>query len=80
MSEYGAFISYNHGVDGKLAPTLQRGLQSFSKSWYRRRAVRVFRDEASLSANPALWPSIENALTGSDFLILLACPEAASSA
>ena len=80
MSEYGAFISYSHGVDGKLAPILQRGLQSFSKPWYRRRAVRVFRDEASLSANPALWPSIENALTGSDFLILLACPEAASSA
>src|SRR4051794_28756175 len=80
MSEYAAFISYSHGVDSKLASILQRGLQAFSKPWYRRRAVRVFRDEASLSANPALWPSIENALTGSDFLILLACPEAASSA
>jgi WD40 repeat protein len=79
MPEYAAFISYSHGADGKLAPILQRALQAFSKPWYRLRAVRVFRDEASLSANPALWPSIENALTGSNFFILLASPEAAAS-
>jgi len=31
----------------------------------------VFRDEASLAANPDLWPSIETALLGSRWLILL---------
>src|SRR5262245_3977488 len=78
-ASYRAFISYSHAVDGKLAPALQLGLHRFAKPWYRLRAVRVFRDEASLSANPALWSSIESALASSDFFILLASPEAAAS-
>jgi hypothetical protein len=47
--------------------------------WYRRRALRVFRDDTSLSATPHLWPTIEQALGESRFLILLASPEAAAS-
>jgi tetratricopeptide (TPR) repeat protein len=39
----------------------------------------VFRDDTSLSATPSLWPSIEQALGQSRFLILLASPEAAAS-
>jgi len=39
----------------------------------------VFRDDTSLSATPHLWPSIEQALGQSRFLILLASPEAAAS-
>ena len=77
---YAAFISYSHAVDGRLAPAVQSALHRFAKPWYRTRALRVFRDEASLSANPALWASIEAALAASDFLILLASPDAASSA
>jgi WD40 repeat protein len=76
---YNAFLSYSRAVDGKLAPALQVALQRFAKPWYRMRALRVFRDDASLSANPALWPSIEEALEASDFFILLASPEAAES-
>src|SRR4051794_11377103 len=76
---YAAFISYSHAVDGKLAPALQSGLHGFARPWFRLRAVRVFRDEASLSANPGLWSSIEQALQGSQFFILLASPEAARS-
>jgi WD40 repeat protein len=76
---YKAFISYSHAVDGRLAPALQDALQRFTKPWYRRRALRVFRDETSLTANPALWPSIQTALDSSEFFILLASPEAASS-
>jgi MTH538 TIR-like domain (DUF1863) len=49
------------------------------KLWYRRRALRIFRDDTSLSATPSLWPSIEHALGQSRFLILLASPEAATS-
>jgi hypothetical protein len=56
-------------VDGRLAPALQSALQRFSKPWYRLRALRVFRDNASLSANPALWSSIEDALGDSGWFI-----------
>jgi WD40 repeat protein len=76
---YDAFISYSHAVDGELAPALQGALHRLAKPWYALRALRVFRDEASLSANPALWGSIQSALEGSRFFILLASPEAAGS-
>ena len=46
---YQAFISYSHAADGKLSPALQSGLYRFTKSWYQRRALRVFRDKTSLS-------------------------------
>jgi len=62
---YDAFISYSHALDGALAPALQTGLERFAKPWYRSRALRVFRDTASLSANPDLWSSIEKALDAS---------------
>jgi hypothetical protein len=76
---YKAFISYSHAVDGKLAPSLQGALHRFAKPWYQLRSIRVFRDQASLSANPALWSSIEAALAASEFFILLASPKAAHS-
>ena len=76
---YDAFISYSHTLDGPLAMRLQTELQRFAKPWNRRRSIRVFRDQASLSATPALWTSIANALDSSRFLVLLASPEAAAS-
>ena len=76
---YDAFISYSHAADGRLAPALQAGLQSLAKPWYRRRALRVFRDETSLSASPELWPAIEGALSRARYFVLLASPEAAAS-
>jgi WD40 repeat protein len=78
-ASYAAFLSYSHALDGKLAPALQGGLQRFAKPWYRLRALRVFRDEANLSASPGLWSSIQTALESSEFFILLASPEAARS-
>jgi WD40 repeat protein len=77
--DYDAFLSYSHAADGRLAPELQAALQSVAKPWYRRRALRVFRDRTSLSATPELWPSIERALARSRFFIVLASPEAAAS-
>jgi WD40 repeat protein len=41
--------------------------------------LRVFRDDASLSANPDLWGSIVRALDDSEYFILLASPPAADS-
>jgi WD40 repeat protein len=76
---YDAFISYSHAADGQLAPALQAGLQALGKPWYRRRALRVFRDKTSLSATPELWPTIERALAGSRYFVVLASPEAAAS-
>ena len=41
--------------------------------------MHLFRDDTSLAATPHLWPSIEQAVGRSRFLILLASPEAAAS-
>jgi WD40 repeat protein len=76
---YKAFISYSHAADGKLAPAVQSALHRFAKPWNRLRALRVFRDKTSLSANPALWASIEKALSEAEYFILMASPEAAAS-
>jgi len=76
---YDAFISYSHAKDKPIANALQSVVQKLGKPWYRRRALRLFRDDTSLSATPHLWPSIEQALCRSRFLILLASPEAADS-
>ena len=76
---FDGFISYSHTADELLAPRLQAALQTFAKPWWKRRAVRVFRDQSSLSANPHLWSSITAALDASDWFILLSSPEAAAS-
>jgi len=78
-SRYDAFVSYSHAADGLLAPRLQAGLQRFAKPWWRRRAVRVFRDESSLSANPHLWSSIVEAMDASAWFVLLLSEVAARS-
>ncbi|MDF5755168.1 TIR domain-containing protein [Spongiactinospora sp. TRM90649] len=78
-ARYAAFISYSHSADRILAPALRDALHRLARPWYRQRALRIFLDENSLSANPGLWSSIENALDSSEFLILLASPEAAAS-
>ena len=62
MALYDAFISYSHAKDKPIAAALQSVVQKLGKPWYRRRALRVFRDDTSLSATPSLWPTIEQAL------------------
>ena len=76
---YDGFISYSHSADDLLAPRLQAALQRFAKPWWKRRAIRVFRDEASLAANPHLWTSITEALDQSGWFVLLCSREAAES-
>jgi WD40 repeat protein len=77
--KYRAFVSFSHESDEKLAVALQSTLSRFAKPWYRTRSMRVFQDEASLSANPTLWDSIQQALAQSEFLVLLASPASANS-
>lgn len=76
---FDAFVSYSHAADGLLAPSLQRAMQRLAKPWYRPRALRVFRDDSALSANPHLWSSIQTALDESEWFVLLASPEAVAS-
>ena len=76
---YAAFISYSHAADDRLAPAIQRGLERLAKPWYRRRALRVFRDNSGLAVTPALWSTIVTALDQSEYLVLLVSPQAAQS-
>ena len=73
-----AFISYNHTADFATARVLERGLQRLARPWNRVRAMSVFRDESDLSLSPHMWPSIQQHLDESRFLIILACPESAA--
>jgi MTH538 TIR-like domain (DUF1863) len=79
MALYDAFISYSHAKDKPIAAALQSATQKLGKPWYRRRALRLFRDDTSLSATPHLWPMIEQALGQSRHFLLIASPEAAGS-
>src|SRR3954471_10256068 len=79
MALYDAFVSYSHAKDKPVAAALQAVVQKLGKPWYRRRALRLFRDDTSLSATPSLWPAIEQALSQSRFLILIASAESAAS-
>jgi DNA-binding beta-propeller fold protein YncE len=76
---YDAFISYSHRLDAAITARLQAELQRFAKPWYRMRALHVFRDQTSLAASPHLWTTIEEALSDSSWLILMASPESAQS-
>ena len=62
-----------------MATDLQVAVERFAKPWYRLRAIRVFRDDASMSANTALWSTIERGLTEAEWFVLLASPLAAQS-
>jgi hypothetical protein len=72
MAPYDAFVSYSHAKDKPIAAALQSSIQTLGKPWYRLRALRVFRDDTSLSATPHLWPMIEQALGQSRYFLLLA--------
>jgi WD40 repeat protein len=76
---YAAFISYSHAADGHRAQIFHQALHRFAKPWNRLRALRVFLDKVSLSADPGLWSTVEAALGDSEYLVLLASPESARS-
>ena len=78
-ARYGALISYSHAASAEVARGLQKWLQTYAKPWWRWRAVNVFRDETDLTAAPALWSRIADALDESSHFILLASPNAAQS-
>jgi WD40 repeat protein len=76
---FDVFISYARSVSTPLAIDLQRELERFAKKWNQVRAVRVFRDDSSMSANAGLWSTIESALSSARYFILIVTPESAAS-
>ncbi|MER5261955.1 WD40 repeat domain-containing protein [Actinosynnema sp. NPDC002837] len=78
-ARFDAFISYSHRSDGAFAPEFQEQLEVFARRSRRDRPLRVFRDDANLAADPDLWQGIERALSSSEWLLLLASPDAAES-
>ena len=74
-----AFISYARSDSERTAVAVQRGLQRFARPWNQRRAVRVFRDDAAMSTNPALWSAITDGLTAAGHLVVLLSPAARAS-
>jgi hypothetical protein len=77
---YDAFISYSHDPrQSAITAALQQAVQGFAKPFWKRHAVRLFRDQTNLSAHPDLWGTIVDALRSSKFLILVASPKAAAS-
>ncbi|QDT35970.1 hypothetical protein [Stratiformator vulcanicus] len=76
---FDGFISYSQRADSALATALQYSLTRFGKKWYRRRALRLFRDFTSLSATPELWPLLRRNLASSEYFILIASKAASES-
>ena len=79
---YNAFISYRHNErDSRIAGNIQRELERFhipaaiQKSSGIRRFERIFRDKEELPITIDLGDNIDQALTNSDFLIVICSPE-----
>ena len=62
VNRYDAFISYSHAVESELAGKLQSGLHRLAKPVFQRRAMRVYRDETDLGADPAMWTRLSESL------------------
>lgn len=79
-ARYDGFISYRHSNrQTAIVRPLQSALHRFAKPWWKLRAVRLYRDETNLGAQPDLWGTIATALRSSRFFLLIASPDAAAS-
>jgi hypothetical protein len=68
---YHCFVSYTTADNQQRAARLQTALQRLAKPWYRRRLVRVFRDESNLAAEASLTDALKTAIDESQCLIVL---------
>ena len=83
LKQYRAFLSYSH-KDSQLAKKLHQALENYQapksvKAQQKRSLGPVFRDEDELEAASNLSDRIKTALEQSEFLIVLASPNAKAS-
>ena len=76
---YKAFISYNHSAEEGFAEPLQEAMEKLAKPWGKRRARRIMLDEKAMAAGASLSDAFEEKLASSEWLVMLASPEAAQS-
>lgn len=76
---YGVFLSYSGERDRSWLPRLRQVIEKQSRPWYAPPRIRVFLDRTGVSIGPELWGKIEAGLARSDWLVVLASPEARSS-
>jgi WD40 repeat protein len=77
--KYDAFISYRQETDSANAVAIQTGLQQFAKPWTNLRALNICRDRSDFGAPNDLSKYIQDALTDSKYLIVIASPGSAAS-
>jgi WD40 repeat protein len=76
--DYDAFLSYAHR-DKEVTTAIQKGLHQIGRRVGQLRALRVFRDDTNLTADPDLWGKITEALDSSRFMIVVLSPQSAAS-
>jgi len=76
--DYDAFLSYAHR-DREVTAAIQKGLHHIGRRLGQLRALRLFRDDTNLTANPDLWGKITEALNSSRFMIVVLSPRSAAS-
>jgi len=76
--EHRAFLSHSH-ADAKLARALQNGLEQLAKPHRTPKIFDVFLDAIDLPGGGKLPDRISSALAGSDHLLVLLSPDAATS-
>jgi WD40 repeat protein len=76
--KYVAFISYKHAASSAFAVALESALKRYAKPMFRL-PPKIFRDEKHLVPGQNLPKLLADALAESQYLILLASPEAAQS-
>jgi hypothetical protein len=77
-ADYAAFLSYSRD-DRAVCERVHRGLESLSRPFFRLRGRRVFRDTDYLAAAASLERVLRQALSRSEYFVLLASRHAARS-
>ena len=75
---YKAFVSYKHGTSAAFAADLESALKEYAKPLLTP-PIRIFRDEKYIVPDVDLPKLIKDSLGDSEFLLLLASPDAARS-
>ncbi|MER7454280.1 hypothetical protein ABTW96_28785 [Nocardia beijingensis] len=76
---YGAFLSYSGDRDRAVLPLVQNAIEKLPRPWYRFPRMRIFLDYSGVSIGPGLEDKIVAGLSRSQWLVVVASPEAAGS-